>query len=73
METFDGTNEAQVINRLSSSKTKDDWNKTCNLVKQANNGGYPSWWYAKVVKSGLPDKTFGPGAGDIKIMALDRA
>ena len=54
---------------MSSSKSEQEWNANCDKVKAANNG-YPSFWYAEIVMSGLMAKTMGPGSDQIKIQTF---
>jgi hypothetical protein len=42
----------QVVALMESSKTRDEWNANCDAVKAAC-GGYPDFWYAAVILSGL--------------------
>lgn len=42
----------EVIALMKSSKSDLEWNKNCDLVKEAYNG-YPDWWYMEVIISGL--------------------
>ena len=41
---------------MASSKSEAEWNTNCDKVKAANNG-YPAWWYATIVTSGLSART----------------
>lgn len=41
-----------VRDLMRSSKNEKEWNDNCDLVKKANNG-YPSFWYAEIILSGL--------------------
>ena len=59
----------EAIELLKSSKTKDQWNENTDKIKAAF-GGYPEWWYATVVTSGLMDSVLGEGASQIKIQVL---
>jgi len=47
--------EQEVYDLMESSKSVKEWNE--NVVKvQANfNGDYPSFWYWKIILSGLSD------------------
>lgn len=51
LSTVDG-----VRNLMSSSKNKYEWNANCDLVKSANKGGYPSFWFSEIVMSGLAQR-----------------
>ncbi len=42
-----------VIDLMTSSKSKEEWNENCDKVKVAHNGGYPEWWYVEIIESGL--------------------
>ena len=68
-EMHDLTTPEGVAAHMSESTSEADWNKRCDEVKAAN-GGYPSFWFATVIMSGLADKTLGAGSSDIKITAL---
>ena len=50
------TTKEGVKELMQSSKSEKEWNSNCDKVKAANNG-YPSFWFAEVVMSGLMDKT----------------
>ena len=43
-----------VINLMASSKTALEWDANCDMVKKEC-GGYPSFWYAEIIVSGLLD------------------
>jgi hypothetical protein len=60
----------EAIELLKSSKTKDQWNENTDKIKAAF-GGYPEWWYATVVTSGLMDAVLGEGASQIKIQVIE--
>jgi hypothetical protein len=49
-------NEQEVVTLMKSSKSEVEWNANCDKVKKACNG-YPPFWYAAVVESGLLYKT----------------
>jgi hypothetical protein len=65
----DLTTPEGVAAHMSESTSQDDWNKRCDQVKAAN-GGYPNFWFATVIMSGLADKTLGTGSSDIQITTL---
>lgn len=46
-------NESEGVELMKGSKTKDEWNANCDKVKKASGGQYPSWWYQKIILSGL--------------------
>ena len=48
-------NEQEVIELMSSSTTEKEWNTNCDKVKQACSG-YPSFWWATIIQSGLASK-----------------
>jgi len=50
-------NQIEVINLMESSKTKKQWNKNTRTVKKDNFGILPSWWYARIIKSGVLTRT----------------
>lgn len=61
----------EVIALMRSSKSEREWNDNCTKVKTAC-GGYPSWWFATIVSSGLAGEvaaSFGADA-DIHIMPI---
>jgi len=45
-----------VKSLMESSKSEAEWNANCDAVKAAN-GGYPNFWYALVIQSGLLAET----------------
>ena len=47
--------QQEVIDLMKSSKSEEDWNKNCDLVKQKCNG-YPPFWYKEIILSGLADE-----------------
>ncbi len=59
-----------VVAHMSESTSRDDWNKRCEEVVAANEGGYPNFWFGTVILSGLVDETLGPGSSDIKITSI---
>lgn len=44
--------EKDVIELMESSQTEQEWNKNCDKVKEVCNG-YPDFWNAAIVVSGL--------------------
>lgn len=44
--------ESEVVELMVSSKSEEEWNANCDKVKAACNG-YPSFWFHKIVMSGL--------------------
>lgn len=59
-------NKQEVINLMGSSRNEREWNDNCDTVKRKCNG-YPDFWYATIVMSGLMDRTLGAGASELKI------
>ena len=53
---LDLTKQADVVSLMESSKTEAEWDANCDKVKAANNG-YPQFWYAAIVLSGVMGKT----------------
>lgn len=45
-------NEEQVKELMRSSKTEQEWNNNCDVVKKSCNG-YPSFWFTAIIASGL--------------------
>lgn len=41
-----------VKQHMRESTSEKDWNRRCDEVKAANNG-YPQFWYAEIILSGL--------------------
>jgi hypothetical protein len=59
--------EQEVVTLMASSLTAVEWNANCDKVKNAC-GGYPSFWFDAVIRSGVAAKTaanFG-GSADVK-------
>lgn len=46
----------EVIALMESSRDEDDWNRNCDTVKRRCEG-YPPFWYAAVIVSGLAART----------------
>ena len=63
--------EQEVVNLMKSSRSEHEWNKNCDKVK-AECGGYPSFWYAAIILSGIAAETSSKwgGSADIKIVPL---
>jgi len=49
--------EQEVIDLMQSSKSLDEWNNNCLLVR-ARLGGYPPYWYRTIILSGLQERVF---------------
>ena len=50
--------QQEVVTLMASSKSEEEWNTNCDIVKSRCNG-YPSFWYQAVIVSGLMGKTLG--------------
>ena len=48
LRTVDG-----VKNLMLNCVNDDDWNNNCLLVKEANNGTYPSFWFKEIIMERL--------------------
>lgn len=53
---LDLTKQSDVITLMQSSKSEKEWNSNCDKVKSAN-GGYPQFWFAAIIISGVMDAT----------------
>ena len=51
---------------MGAATSEDDWNKRADEVKSAN-GGFPSFWFATIMMSGLAAKTADKWGGDADI------
>lgn len=63
--------EDEVKSLMESSKTEQEWNTNCDLVKRRC-GGYPEFWYSLIVMSGLASRVcagFGQSA-EIQVTPL---
>jgi hypothetical protein len=58
--------EQEVVTLMKSSKSAQEWDANCSKVKAACNG-YPPFWYAAVVLSGLMREVTATFGGDDKI------
>lgn len=54
---------------MAASSSSDDWNDRAAQVKEAN-GGYPSFWWATVMASGLHEQLF--PTGGISVVNIDK-
>lgn len=59
-------NEQEVIDLMKSSQTEQEWNANCDKVKAAC-GGYPGFWYEKIIVSGLIKEVAARWGGDGEI------
>lgn len=55
-------NEQEAIDLMKSSRSTQEWNDNCDKIKAAYLGkpgasfdGYPDWWYARIIRSGVAD------------------
>jgi hypothetical protein len=48
--------KTEVVNLMKSAYSEEDWNNKCDQVKSAC-GGYPDYWFAEIIASGLADRT----------------
>lgn len=62
-----------VIELMKSSRSSDEWGENCDKVKKAN-GGYPGFWYEKIIRSGLSNeigaKWGDPELGELKLILM---
>lgn len=60
-----------VVAHLQDATSEADWNRRCDDVKAAN-AGYPSFWFEKVIMSGLAGRVAAkwPGDADIHIVSF---
>ena len=54
-------NKKEVIELMKSSKTEEEWNSNTQKVRDSC-GGYPDFWFAEIIASGLIDRTALHGA-----------
>ena len=65
--------EQEVVTLMKSSQSATQWDENCTKVKRACNG-YPRFWHAAIISSGVADevaKKFG-GSTDIKATGCSR-
>lgn len=41
------------FDRLLACRTEEEWNRMCDSIKAVRDGGYPTDWWPRVVKSGM--------------------
>lgn len=60
------------LDSLRSSKSADEWNATCKIIKGAREGLFPTDWFATVMQSGLMASTAASwgSTGGIKVISL---
>ncbi len=64
--------QENVVELMSTSKTKDEWAINVDIVKRANGDKYPSFWFAAIVSSGLMDRVSRRWGGDSGIHIIIR-
>lgn len=50
---MDLTKSDDVMTLMRAADNETQWNRYCDLVKEANGGDYPCFWWGAVVLSGL--------------------
>lgn len=58
--------ELEVVALMESSKSEGEWNINADKVKAAC-GGYPEFWFAAILKSGLASRVCGSFGSDADI------
>jgi len=56
----------KIIALMESSKSEEEWNANCELVKEKCNG-YPSFWYETIVLSKIAQKVAAKWDSDAEI------
>ena len=46
----------QELDTLSSTKSAEEWDATCDAIKKVRGGSYPPDWWNRVMMSGLASK-----------------
>lgn len=64
---MDYTKLEDVKAALNETRSEDDWTRVCDAVKQANDGGYPAWWFQEIILSGFGDRMMGKWGGSTQI------
>lgn len=44
--------EQEVVDLMMSSRTRKEWDTNCDAVKKTC-GGYPEFWFAAIIRSGV--------------------
>lgn len=47
----------EVVSLMSSSASSQEWNTNADKVKQSYGGGYPDFWFAAIILSGVYNAT----------------
>ena len=50
------TTKRGVVDLMTSSKNEREWTANCDLVKAANGGDYPKFWFNAVEVTGIFNK-----------------
>jgi hypothetical protein len=66
---LDVSTPEKLASFMSEARSKEDWNKRCDLVKKVCNG-YPDYWYETCIASGLINRTLGAGSSDINVSVI---
>lgn len=61
-----------VAEYMTQATSAADWDARIAVVKTANGGGYPSFWFQTIIMSGLLSKTAAKWGddGEIKVVLL---
>jgi len=62
-------NEASVIELMETSQSPEQWDANCDTVKERCNG-YPDFWWASIINSGVADKIMSRWGGSTKLTIL---
>jgi hypothetical protein len=49
--------QEEVVALMRSSKSEQEWDQNCDIVKTCNDGKYPDFWFVAIVMSGLSRRT----------------
>ena len=58
------------LEMLEACQSKEDWGNTCDKIKDARGGDYPSDWWDKVKLSGMMDRILGRWGADSQIKSV---
>lgn len=63
--------ENEVVSLMESGQSDAEWNHNCDKVKAAC-GGYPDFWYEKIILSGLARRVMARhgGTDEIKVVSM---
>lgn len=42
----------ETVQLLEDTKSAEQWNFVCQMIKKANGNQYPSWWYSVMIQGG---------------------